>query len=386
MPTGVDRVELAYLTHLASCPEPLFAIARTALGYVLLDADGAAAIAGRATGAVPWGSPDGLSRTMRALPRAQREAESDLRRLALDRCLPMRLAHMLARHLPAGTAYLNVGHSNLTGRMLHGVRHGIGARVAVLLHDVIPLDFPQYQRPGTRETYRAMLRRVAAAADLVICNTAHTRARATAHMRRWGPVPQSVVAHLGVPVPVPGALPPRVDPLRPWFVALGTIEPRKGHDLLLDVWQAMRDGMGAATPQLLICGARGWNNRAVFDRLDALEPDGAVREMAGLGDPQIAALLAGSRGLLFPSRAEGFGLPAAEAAALGVPVVCGELPALREVLGDIPVYVDETDRYQWRNAIESLIKGRQHESQAAAESVFAPPTWADHFNTVLRFT
>ena len=386
MATGVDRVERAYLTHLAGRREPLFAIARTALGYVLLDAAGAAAIAERAAGAVPWGAADALSRGLRGVPQAVRRAESDLRRMALARCLPVGLPHMLARHLPQGTAYLNVGHSNLTERMLQGARRAIGARVSVLLHDVIPLDFPQYQRPGTPETFRAMLRRVAAGAGLVICNTAHTRQRAAAHMQRWGALPRLVVAHLGVPVPIPGALPAGVDPARPRFVTLGTIEPRKGHDLLLDVWQQMQTDLGAATPQLLICGARGWNNKPVFDRLDALRPGGAVREMPGLPDAQIAALLAGSRGLLFPSRAEGFGLPAAEAAALGVPVVCSDLPAIREVLGDIPVYANETDRYQWRNAIESLTKGREQESQAAAKSVFAPPTWADHFNTVLRFT
>lgn len=386
MPTGIDRVELAYLTHLAAAPDPFFAIARTTLGYVLLGRDGAAALAARIAGTRPWGRVDTLSRLNRTGPDGVRRAESDLRRLALDRCLPQRLAKMLARRLPAGTAYLNVGHSNLTERMLRSVRRAIRGRVSVLIHDVIPLDFPDYQRPGTPDRFRAMLRRVRQGSDLVIYNTRHSRERAEAHMRGWGPVPPAVVAYLGVPVPVPGALPPGFDPARPWFVALGTIEPRKGHDLLLDLWQEMQDENGAAVPQLAICGARGWNNDAVFDRLDALPPGSPVREFPGLDDGAVAALLLGSRGLLFPSRAEGFGLPAVEAAALGVPVVCTDLPAIREVLGDKPIYVVETDRYQLRNTVESLCKGPTRVRPAAADAGFVPPTWADHFNVVLRYT
>jgi len=90
--------------------------------------------------------------------------------------------------------------------------------------------------------------------------------------------------------------------------------------------------------------------------------------------------------LLFPSRAEGFGLPPIEAAALGVPVVCSDLPVIREVLGDIPVYLDATKRYQWKQITQSLLKGHRADKKLRAEGAFSPPTWDDHFNNVLRFT
>ncbi len=384
--TGVDRVELAYLNCLIQRPEPLFAVVRTTLGFVLLDHTGVKSVQKRLSGQVDWGLPDRLSRLARSKSPEVRRAESDLRRYALDRCLPRGLFKMLARHLPKGSAYLNVGHSNLTDRMFQAAKHGLSGQSSVMIHDVIPLEFPQFQRTGTPEKFRQMLKRVRAQADLVIYNTSDTRDRAERFMAQWGPPPNGIVAHLGVNVPetAPEALPAGVIPSGPYFVTLGTIEPRKGHDMLLDIWDEFP--ADAAVPGLLICGSRGWNNDSVFARLDVLPKGGPVRELHGLGDSTVAALLKGSNGLLCPSHTEGFGLPAAEAAALGVPVVCSDLPAFREVLGDYAVYAAETDRYQWRNRIQSLIKGRGERENADRGAEFVAPTWADHFNTVLKYT
>ncbi|TDE37065.1 glycosyltransferase [Antarcticimicrobium sediminis] len=383
-PTGIDRVELAYLHHLLRTPVPLFALARSAYGYVLLDATGIADIAARLDGTRDWGRADLLSRLARHLPPQIRRAESDLRRAACARCRPMALARMLRRHLPDGFAYLNVGHSNLSARTLRGVRRGGAGRIAVLVHDVIPLEFPQYQRPGTPDIFHAMLGRVRTHADLIIYNSADTCTRAEQQMSAWGPVPAGVIAHLGVPRPLPGKLPPGIDPARAYFVVLGTIEPRKGHDLLLDLWDEM--GEAADRPGLILCGARGWANEAVFNRLDRLPHDSPIREMSGLSDEQIAALLIQSRGLLFPSHAEGYGLPPIEAVALGVPVISNDLPSIREILGNIPVYVKDSERYQWLSAVKALSMGPGAPREAASNAGFVPPSWEDHFNIVLRLT
>lgn len=383
--TGVDRVEFAYLQRLLDEPEPLFAIARTTLGYVLLDHAGAAGIAARLAGQVPWGARDGLSLLARGKPGAVRQAESDLRRLCIARCVRGGLVRMLARHVPVGVAYVNTGHSNLTDRMLDALGRAVQAHIAVLVHDTIPLDFPQYTRAGIPARFEGMLRRVQARADLVIYNSQDTRARAEQHMAPFGPVPRGVVAHLGVDPCVPSHAPGGI--AAPYFVTVGTIEPRKRHDVLLDVWDDLIRDLGPEqVPGLCICGARGWDNEAVFARLDALPANSPIREMPGLDDGAIAALLAGSCGLLFPSEAEGYGLPPIEAAMLGVPVVCQDLAAYREILGDIPVYASITERYAWRNSVESLTKGQLQGKQTESVPKFVPPAWDAHFNTVLSLT
>ncbi|MFG6581783.1 glycosyltransferase family 4 protein [Sulfitobacter sp. 1A12779] len=376
--TGVDRVELAYLSHLLTEDAPLFGVARTALGYVLLDRDGMRGFQDRVASRVPWGRADLLSRLPRGRTVALSRAESDLRRLAVARCVPAGLPATLSRHLPPGFAYLNVGHSNLTDRVLGAVKQARG-RSAVLIHDVIPLEYPAYQRPGSVAPFRARIDRVSAQADLVIYNSQDTRQRSEAQMR--GRIPLAVVAHLGVDLPAPdaGELPVGLPPERPYFVVVGTIEPRKNHGFLLDLWQKM----GPDAPLLLICGARGWNNSAVFDRLDRLPKNGPVQELANLDDKGLAALVQGAAGMLFPSHAEGFGLPPAEALSLGTRVLCNDLPVLHEVLGDKAVYAPLSEPYSWIRTIEEWAASVPDPRPA---TTFIAPTWAEHFKTVLKST
>jgi Glycosyl transferases group 1 len=369
--TGVDRVEFAYLTHLLARDVPLWALVRTKVGFLLLDRVGAQGIAALVGGMLP--PADWIGRITRRGQPMRARAEAAARRLAVARCARWRLRRMLTA-LPAGFHYLNVGHANLTDAVL-----GSMGRVAVLVHDTIPLDHPEFASAGTPAAFAAKLAVVARHADVVIYSTQDARLKAEAHMAR---VPAAIVAPLGVPMAVPTGTPAIA---KPYFVVLGTIEPRKNHALLCDVWEEMA-ASGAPVPGLVIVGRRGWAAPALFARLDALHAQlPQVVELPGLDDGAVASLLLGSEGLLFPSLAEGFGLPPVEAAALGVPVIAGDLSVTREVLGDYPVYLNVTDRYSWIETIMrqvAMAKTPQTTMDSERPRV-APPSWVDHFNIVL---
>lgn len=383
-PTGIDRVERAWLDHLLALPGPLFALVRTGAGFVLLDRAGAAALAAIVT--LP-AAPDRLARLTRGDPRLAL-ADTAVRALAKARAPGPFLGPMLRRHLPAGTLYLNLGHTNLAPLVFRAVRSIPGARAAVFVHDTIPLDHPEFSRPDRVAAFRAQIAALARHADVVIFNSAHTRARAEHWFARFGRVPAGIVAPLGVApaAPDPGALPFALPEGRALFLCLGTIEPRKNHALLLDVWDRLARRLPPARmPVLVVAGSRGWAAPALFARLDAAVRGGHVIEAAGLSDGAVAALLERAAALLFPSLAEGFGLPLAEALAAGTPVVAAPLPAFREIAGDNPVYLDPADPYAWMMEVERLalqdvvVRG----AGAGVRCRVAMPGWVEHCNRVL---
>ncbi|SLN10589.1 Glycosyl transferases group 1 [Aquimixticola soesokkakensis] len=373
--SGVERVEFEYLERLLREQGPLFALVRTTLGYVLLDRAGVARVHD-ALQRGEWGPRDLLARLSHRTPSRRARAESDLRRWCLARSRPRGLGRMLRRHVPRGVSYINVGHSNLRREVMVALRAG-GAQITVLVHDMIPLDFPQFTRAGVAEAFAIRMATVGAFADRIIAVSHDTAARITAHLPDSPPI---TVAHNGVRIAVPTG--GRAPSPRPAFVVLGTIEPRKNHAFLLDLWERM----SAPRPILHIIGARGWDMAPFFDRLHAsplFERD--IFLWHGLEDAQVAQMLISSRGLLMPSFAEGFGLPPMEAAALGVPVICNDLAIYAETLGDYPVYAPLTDMYLWETKLKNFadLSEADYNASCEARALRNLPDWDDHFARVL---
>lgn len=372
-PTGIDRVERAYLERFIADETPLFGIVRTKLGYLLLDKGGCTELLQHCRSPT-WADTDVLSRVTRRTDLRRAISESGVRKRALDRAMPSRLRNMLSKHLPEGSVYFNVGQTNYNDRMIHAMR-AVDARIAVYLHDTIPFDWPETQTAQSRDKFRQFFQKTDRWADIVLCNSFDTKSHVLAHSNRL----QSGDVHVlwpGLPDIVCGTAPDGPWIGNPYFMAVGTIEPRKNIGFLLELWKEFE---GPNDPHLFVCGRRGWLSDDIFGRLD--EKPANVHEFNDLDDGALWTLLKNSNGLLFPSFAEGFGYPAVEAAHLNVPLICNPLPVFKEVLGDYPIYAAESDRYVWRNKIEQLAQRRRGRGgEQDVTGGFVAPTWQVHFD------
>ncbi|UXU75579.1 MULTISPECIES: glycosyltransferase family 4 protein [unclassified Paracoccus (in: a-proteobacteria)] len=374
--TGIDRVEAEWLAHLQGRRHLLLCRAGRAQ-WVLDPAAGALLLGWLANRGNLPPAPGLLARLRLRLGRGPATgalhalAPWALRRAGRD---GQGLGAFVLAHLGAGAAYLNVGHSNIAPRLWQNLRPLIRA---VLLHDTIPLDHPEFTRAGQSQRFQDRFRAAMQQADLVLAISAVTRDAVLEWSRKLAVDPHApvVIAPIGTRLTAPAPTPPLPAGLpddRPLFLTLGTIEPRKNHALLLDAWAQLPAG-----PMLVIAGRRGWENREVFARLDALAPGAAVRECGDLDDAEVAALMQHCHALLMPSRAEGFGLPLTEAAARGVPILCSPLPVAREILGDYPIYLPADAPSDWASEIARLAAvPRQRLSPARV------PGWEAHFAAV----
>lgn len=135
----------------------------------------------------------------------------------------------------------------------------------------------------------------------------------------------------------------------PYLLAVGTLEPRKNLDRLLDAHEAIwRAGLHVP---LVLVGAAGWGRQPLLVR----RPAGSVIVTGYVSDEELQAVTAGATALAFPSIYEGFGLPPLEALAAGVPTVCADLPVTREVLGDAAQYVSPHDTDAWAAALHRAV-------------------------------
>jgi glycosyltransferase involved in cell wall biosynthesis len=285
----------------------------------------------------------------------------------------------------AGRLYFNVGHTALENDGYLRWTRAANVRPVYMVHDLIPITHPEYCRAGEAGRHVGRVSNMLASAVGIIGNSRSTLESLASFASTQGiPVPATIAAPLGTDLNDARHLFTR-PPDRPTFVMLGTIEARKNHLLLLQIWARLVRASGSNVPRLLIIGQRGWECEQVFDILDRSEVlRGAVEEVGACSDADLNRHLLGARALLFPTLVEGFGLPLIEALASGTPVIASDLPVFQEIGQGVPDFIDPLDGLAWQSAVEDYAKSDSalRAAQVTRLAGFSPPRWHDHFASI----
>jgi glycosyltransferase involved in cell wall biosynthesis len=233
---------------------------------------------------------------------------------------------------------------------------------STMIHDVVPVHFPQWVQARTRRMHEAKYRHTADAADVVIVNSQFTA--------------RDVADTLGIEaerihVAYPGLEPhftadgERRGLGRPYILTVATLEPRKNLGALIDAYELLDD----LNLSLAVVGASGWGIQPELDR------EGIVR-LGYTAPVDLAALYRGASVVVYPSRYEGFGMPIVEAMACGAPVVASSHASLDEASGDAALRADPLDPAALAGAIRRALadpaplaqRGREHAAQFTWEA------------------
>jgi len=246
---------------------------------------------------------------------------------------------------------------------------GHRGKSVVTVHDLAIYLHPEWFPGGQFFSKRVVVPSSLERAERIISVSASTKR----DIMRLFTIPSEKIAviHEGVEFHVPEdeltrkqAIQERYGLDRPYFMALGTVEPRKNYPGLIRAFVTLAktfpDLVGRT--ELLIAGGKGWKTEPTLKALKRAEralakSEARIRHIGYVPAEDKWGLMAESVAFLFPSFYEGFGLPVLEAMSLGVPVVASRTSSIPEITGrDGAMLVDPGDLAEWVLAMKHLLE------------------------------
>ena len=215
------------------------------------------------------------------------------------------------------------------------------------IHDISPLEHPEWFRAGFAAWYRLFLPILAKRVQKILTPSEYVKQKV---VRRFA-VQNVTVTPNGVDPTLfhPGAKQTRFNLPDRYVLFVGTIEPRKNLALLLRAWMQIKDDFQGTA--LVIVGVPG----SVFKAVKLEHEMERVMFLGYVDDETLAGLYASATLFVLPSQDEGFGLPALEAMSSGTPVIISDGGALPEVVGDSGVKFCLSDPNGLTNALNDCL-------------------------------
>jgi glycosyltransferase involved in cell wall biosynthesis len=228
--------------------------------------------------------------------------------------------------------------------------HGLNQRLPELrfprqiatFHDLFVLS-GDYSTPEFRERFAQQARDAANAADLIIAVSAFTASQIEDHLKV--PAARIRVIHHGV---VPRPINPEI-PREKIILCVGALQKRKNQANLVRAFRAAPSDWS-----LSLAGSEGYDSKVVLREVADSPAHNRIHVAGYLSEAEIANLYAKASVFAFPSLDEGFGMPALEAMAAGIPVIAGNRSSLPEICGGAAMLVDPASEEELAHAIAVL--------------------------------
>ena len=224
-----------------------------------------------------------------------------------------------------------------------------GLRVATFVHDVLIWRYPAYFLPTDRTIWLSAFVQILGISDVLMASSLYvTDEIRTCAVALGLPCPE--VLRTGMASTFPDIMPTQPSEIvrqlmeQRFVLCVGTLEVRKNHAFLLDVWDQLHAEYGDAMPRLVFAGKIGWKVTSLLRRIKELKWGRThFLHIESVSDSDLAWLYGHCLFSAYPSLAEGWGLPISESLARGTPCLAANTASLPEAGGDLALYCPPND-------------------------------------------
>lgn len=227
----------------------------------------------------------------------------------------------------------------------------------VVIHDLTIFKFPEHLGENISRRYQKILKKAVAKVFKIV--TISESAKKDLMEILEVPPSKIEVIYPGFGGLVPQKSLPLKLKKKSYILNVGTIEPRKNLENLLEGYSMLPTPLKEKNP-LVICGASGWRNSAIYKKWQELNLQEKVIFAGYLSDQELAALYQNAACFIYPSLYEGFGLPVLEALSFSLPVITSKVSSLPEVGGRAVSYVDPKNTDEIKRELKKILTNKKY--------------------------